>query len=195
LHNRGVASRKATPPRIPRGEPISEQEIAFCHYLMGHDAQGKRRTMADCAKLAGLSLDQEEAEDLAKSARVRDYCATYAQELALQMARQDAMRRQDALLSPMAIAGELFYLLKFGKDERARVAAGAKLLDWMGPLDERMKSATIDELRYLAAHGHWPDEQRRLRPAPTQAPPAAATPEGPVTIEAPTLTRDEAFNF
>jgi hypothetical protein len=146
--------------------------MAFCHYLMGSDSQGNRRTPEQCAIMAGLST--EDAENLAKSARVRDYCDQYTSELARQMACQEAMRRADYELSPMAIAGELFFLLKHGRDERARVAAGAKLLDWLGPLEDRMKRATTDDLRYFAEHGHWPEE-RRLPAPPRPAAPGPGT--------------------
>jgi hypothetical protein len=193
---------KARPSvRIPRaGEPpISEQEIAFCHYLLGHDAAGKRRTFQECARMAGLGeLDQVDADDLSRTARVREYCAIYTAELARQMACQEALRRADFELSPMAIAGELFFIGKSGKDERARVAALAKLLDWMGPLEDRMKRATVEDLRYFAEHNHWPEE-RMIRASreqpPPPGPPAAAAEPAAVIDQVLDSERKEQFDF
>lgn len=141
---------------------------------MGSDAEGNRRTAEQCATMAGLP--REDAQTIAASARVRNYCDQYTSELARQMACQEAMRRADYELSPMAIAGELFYLLKHGRDERARVAAGAKLLDWLGPLDDRMKRATTEDLRYFADHGHWPEERLLRQPRPTAPAPGTTAP-------------------
>jgi hypothetical protein len=165
---------KTSPQKRPTGPLITELEMAFCHYLLGADSKGNRRTPEECAVLAGLPA--EDAKLLAMSARVRDYCDQYTSELARQMARQEAMRRADYELSPMAIAGELFFLLKHGQDERARVAAGAKLLDWLGPLDDRMKRATTEDLRYFAEHGHWPEERLLRAPAGPWRPDTAQAP-------------------
>jgi hypothetical protein len=148
--------------------------MTFCHYMLGHDAAGKRYTLLACAAMAGLDLDQAGAEQLSNTARVREYCAVYANELARQMACQESLRRAEYELSPMAVASELLYLLKFSKDDRARVAAGARLLDWFGPLDDRLKRASRDDLMYLAAHGRFPEE-RLQAPAPEVMPPAAAS--------------------
>lgn len=169
------ASRKpkTSPQKRPTGPLITELEMAFCHYLLGADSKGNRRTPEECAVLAGLPA--EDAKLLAMSARVRDYCDQYTSELARQMACQEAMRRADYELSPMAIAGELFFLLKHGKDERARVIAGSKLLDWLGPLEDRMKRATTEDLRYFAENGHWPEERILRAPRePDHQPPARA---------------------
>lgn len=171
-----TAKKKPEEKRPPqrRGPVLTEVEASFCHYLIGTDADGKRRTPAKAAELAGL--DAGGADALAASARVREYCEDYARELARQMARHEAMRRANYELSPMAIAGELLFILKHGKDERAQVAAGAKLLDWFGPMEERFKRATDEDLRYLAAHGHWPEDRRLEAPkaSPPTAPPSAA---------------------
>jgi hypothetical protein len=177
--------RATATPRKGATLPITEQEIAFAHHMMGHDANGDRYTLAQCANMAGLKLDQDGALALSVTARIRDYCHIYTEELARQMACQEAVRRADYELSPMAIAGEMMYLLKFGKDERARVAAGAKLLDWLGPLDDRMKRANDDDLKYLAEHGHWP-EDRLLRAPKQPAPPMKAKKPEPQTIDART---------
>lgn len=151
---------------------------------MTTDGQGRRRTFEQCAELAGVATD--DAAALADSGRVRDYCDAYWRELARQMACQEAMRRADYELSPMAIAGELFFLLKHGTDERARVAAGSKLLDWLGPLEDRMKRATTDDLRYFAEHGHWPEERRLPAPRPSVQPPPAAT----ATVDVEVIGKD-----
>jgi hypothetical protein len=90
------------------------------------------------------------------------------------MARHEALRRVDYELSPMAVAGELLYILKHGKDERAQVAAGAKLLDWFGPMEERFKRATDEDLHYLATHGHWPEDRKLEAPRPVPTRPGGA---------------------
>lgn len=193
-----MAQKKATRPavRIPRaGEPlISEQEIAFCHYMLGHDAAGKRRALAECASMAGLEISTDEAQALGNAIRVREYCAQYSTELARQMARHESMRRVDYELSPMAVAGELLYILKHGRDERAQVAAGAKLLDWFGPLEERFKTATQEEMLYLATHGRWPDERLLAKPPtpPVQSPPEAV---GRPKAEVLSPAKEKVYDF
>lgn len=173
-----TAKKKPETKRAPvRGPVLTEAEASFCHYLMGNDADGRRRSVPKAAELAGV--DPSEADSLAKSARVRDYCEDYSKELARQMARHEALRRVEYELSPMAVAGELLYILKHGKDERAQVAAGARLLDWFGPMEDRFKRATDDDLHYLATHGHWPEDRRLAEPKP-QAPTTAPTPASAV---------------
>lgn len=159
----------------------TKEETAFCHFMLTRDAQGKIRTYKECAKLAGIPED--EADKLALSARVKNYCQKFSDQLAIEMAIHEADHRADAELTPLNVAVKLYLAAPRMKDERAMVAAYSRLLDWFGPLDGRLKTATIEDINYFNEHRHWPEErllhEAKALPVPKPSPaPAVPVSDG-----------------
>lgn len=147
---------------VERIRPIGEQEMLFCHYLLAPLKDGKRRTVSECAELAGFSPEQ--GSDLVRRPQIVEFCREYRVELARELARQDVRELEKYDISHRSLLIELFRMIKTpihmtrgtmnAQVEAAKVAALV-----LGPVMKGFENRTEEELAYYADHGHFPEEK------------------------------------
>lgn len=148
--------------RPERERPITEKEIEFAHYVMGHDQDGKKRSLEMCAELAGFGSAQ--AKKLASSTRVKRYCAMYQTEIAREYARHEVDRMVGLDISPLASLCVLARLARTpvhvtrGNIE-GQVKACVALLSYGGDAAKMFATRNDQELDFFAKHGYFPEEE------------------------------------
>lgn len=140
---------------------IGEQEMLFCHYLLAPTKDGKRRSVAECAELAGF--DEDEGAELVRRPQVVEFCREYRVEMARELARRDVAELDAFDISHVALLKELMRMIRTPIHQTrntmsAQVDAAKVMTVVLGPMDAAFKGRTEAELAYFAAHGYFADD-------------------------------------
>lgn len=154
---------------LERIRPIGEQEMLFCHYLLAPLKEGKRRTVAECAELAGFTEDQ--GSELVRRPQVVEFCREYRVEMARELARRDVKELDKYDISHLSLLKELMSIIRTPlhltrSTLNAQVEAAKVMALVLGPMNNKLNNRTEEELSFFADHGYFPEEkptQRRLQ--------------------------------
>jgi hypothetical protein len=140
--------------------------MLFCHYLLAPLRDGKRRTVAECAELAGFTPEQ--GSDLVRRPQVVEFCREYRVEMARELARRDVGELERYDISHVTLLRELMRMMKTPihqtrSNMNAQVEAAKVMAVVLGPMGKTFEGRTEEELEYFAEHGRFEDD-KMLRP-------------------------------
>lgn len=145
-----------------RVRPIGEQEMLFCHYLLAPLKDGKLRTVAECAELAGFTPAQ--GAELVRRPQVVEFCREYRVEMARELARRDVGELDKYDISHVTLLRELMRMMKTPihqtrSNMNAQVEAAKVMAVVLGPMSKVFAGRTEEELNFFADHGYFPEEK------------------------------------
>jgi len=155
--------RRNGKPGKPPGERWTENERKFCEGL----AQGMTQT--DAARYAGYKRPEKAGTRLMRKPLVIQWLAQ--QEEMRRQATQNALNEQalEEVITRREVEANLAGILKAGKSESARVSASmalARINGWIvkpGPIIDRLKDKSADELEFISVLGRDPENAEELK--------------------------------
>jgi hypothetical protein len=136
--------------------------MLFCHYLLAPLRDGKQRTVAECAELAGFTPEQ--GSDLVRRPQVVEFCREYRVEMARELARRDVGELEKYDISHLSLLKELMRMMKTPihqtrSNMNAQVEAAKVMFLVLGPMSNKLAGRTEDELNFFADNGYFRDEK------------------------------------